>query len=82
MNGIRFALVSITLIFLLVCCAETETALQKHQVFCKHIITKSYWLYNSGADSLLSEDQYSDFIHELSITEEMMTKWQTEIQGK
>lgn len=81
MNGIRFALIIISLFALLVSCAETQTALQKHQIFCKHILSKSYWLYNSGADSLLSEDQYGDFINDLSTTEEILTKWENEIGG-
>jgi hypothetical protein len=82
MNGFKFLMVIVSFFILLMGCSSVETAISKHQLLCQRIIAESVWIYTSGADSLLAEDQYADFCHDLSTTQEMMANWILQLEAK
>lgn len=82
MNASRFFVLLVSFLTFFVCCSSTEKVFQKHKVFCADIIRSGYLIYNTGADSILAEDQYQTMINDLSEMSEKLRYWHSEIQGK
>jgi len=80
MSVYRTFFIFATIIGLAVFCSSPDIVIKKHKIICADIIKSGWLIYDTGADTLLSQDQYSEMIHDLSQVNEILKLWEEELR--